>query len=199
MKRAFALLLAVVGGVTIAAQCPTINTLLQPITGTPATQTPAGNSVLMPKTMCTALALAFFQANFLACQNAQTMDGNLVDFAKTVGTDKDDTPDAADFAPLTTYLGSPPQLHENDGQAIVLAFIIAPGPANVTVDNGIIKDHRGIARGHSWDCGADGGTQNGDDADCISGLPAYAYNGAIAFELVPDPAGQRGAGTVTVT
>src|SRR2546430_13759335 len=116
MKRVFALLFALVGGVAIAAQCPLPGDLTGTITGSPSTQTSAGDSVLMPTTMCTALALGFFSANILACQNAQAMDMNLDEFARTVGTDKDGTPDAMDFAPLTTYLGSPPQLHEQDGE-----------------------------------------------------------------------------------
>jgi hypothetical protein len=154
------------------------------------------NGVVLPVNLCTALAFGFFDAIPLACQFPMSnMDKNMVSFAAVVGADKDTNPEAVDFKVLDLDRN---QLHELDGKFIVIVFVDRQMPTQIEVENGLIRDRDGNLRGHNWICGSDGGTTFGDDPDCLVGNTDSGKNGAVVFEVVPDPKGKRGPGRITV-
>lgn len=170
-------------------------------TATPTgTLTPSSGTrsiVALPEPLCVSAASAFYSPvpNVvpLACLSARFMDTDLPYFSRHVGSDHDTTPDIGDFAAIDV---SANQLHELDGRFVVVAFVDHAGPARIDVENGLILDQNGTPRGHEWICGVSGSFSSGGDPDCISDSPNP--NGAIVFEVVPDPSGQRGPGLITV-
>lgn len=175
----------------------------------PAKAAPLPKAIILQTNLCISLAFGFFNATPIACTNAANMDTNIISFTDVAGQqpepprqDKDTglnikgdgKATAADFAGIDRDLD---QLHEIDGNMLVMVFVDEQFPMQIHVDNGDIIDQVGTDRVHDWVCGFSGGVINGDDPDCIPGAPNG--NGVVVFGLKPDKVrGKRGPGKITI-